>query len=96
MTPEQWRKAIEIRLIELRTSPAPATTSPMATRRARLHDMIDRLPEEELLGVQLFLELLVEPAPGEDAEQAALLEQMLLLLLRMREKPPGGSTPPAA
>jgi len=56
----------------------------MVTRRAHLHELVDRLPETELLAVQLFLEFLVEPAPGEDAEQAALLEQMLMLLMRIK------------
>jgi len=55
-------------------------------RRRRLHDLIDRLEEEDLPAVELFLELFVEPVPGFREREAALLERVLTLLDMERKR----------
>ncbi len=49
-------------------------------RRRRLHDLLDRIAEEDLPAVELFLELFVEPVPGFEEREAVLLERILRLL----------------
>ena len=55
-------------------------------RRRRLHDLLDRIAEEDLPAVELFLELFVEPVPGFEEREAVLLERILRLLETERKK----------
>jgi hypothetical protein len=53
-------------------------------RRARLHELIDHIPEHELLAAELFLELLAEPAPAMTVEDMAIVERLLTELRARR------------
>ena len=55
-------------------------------RRRRQHDLLDRIAEEDLPAVELFLELFVEPVPGFEEREAVLLERILRLLEIERKK----------
>ena len=45
--------------------------------RARIHQLVDLIPDHELLAAELFLELLAEPAPALPIEDMALVERLL-------------------
>lgn len=53
-------------------------------RRAYLHELLERVPEKDLFGVQLFLELLVEPAPGAGPEEVAAIEELIRLVAKRK------------
>jgi len=56
-------------------------------RRQRLHDLVNRLDDEDLLAAELFLELLVEPQPGVGPEEAAIIEKLLKWLKEHQNEP---------
>lgn len=46
-------------------------------RKQRLIALLEQVRDEDLLAVELFLELIAEPQPGLDAEDAVAIERLL-------------------
>ena len=58
-------------------SPSRACAGRIFLRRHRLHQLIDDLPEAELLAAELFLELLAGSDPGLTVEDLSHIEAWL-------------------
>lgn len=58
-------------------SPSRACAGSSPLRRYRLHQLIDHLPEAELLAAELFLELLAGSDPGLTVEDLSHIEAWL-------------------
>ncbi len=53
-------------------------------KRARLHELVDLIPEHELLAAELFLELLADPMPAMSVEDLAIVERLIVELRARR------------